>query len=187
MPESAAAADLLYACPMPRSPLADVLQPASLDGAAILTERRGLHVLHVDAGKAAVPKVLAGLTLPLVPNTADMPRGPDGPAALWLGPGRWLLVAPQGFGEEVAAPGLTVVDLSHGRCALRLEGRGARHALATGCLLDLTAEAFPPGQCAQTVVHGLAVTVHSVGDGVVDLYVARSYARALWDRLSGRG
>jgi len=189
MPESAAAAALLYARPSPRSPLAAVLQPVTLNG-AILTERRGVSLLHVDAGKATPPETLAGLRLPTTPNTADMPDHETGPAALWLGPGRWLLSFPHAPKEEIEAPpGVTVVDLSQGRCVLRLSGtdltgRAVSAVLAKGCLLDLSPEAFAPGQCVQTLLHTIPVLIHAVDDDVVDLYVARSYAVALWDRLA---
>jgi len=192
MPESAAsaAAALLYACPLPRSPLAAVLQPATLNG-AILTERRDVHLLHVDAGKATPPETLAGLRLPTTPNTADMPDDETGPVALWLGPKRWLLSFPHGrlpAGEIDAPPGVTVVDLSHGRCVLRLSGtdlsgRAVSAVLAKGCLLDLSPEAFAPGQCIQTLLHAIPVLIHAVDDDVVDLYVARSYAAALWESM----
>ncbi|WP_170294677.1 sarcosine oxidase subunit gamma [Roseospira navarrensis] len=181
MPEPAAA--LLYDCPLPRSPLAGIAMPATLPDAT-LTERTGLTLLHVDAGRGPMPERIASLALPTVPDTSDMPDCEDGPAALWIGPGRWMLVFPKGV-QPIQAPGLTVVDLSHARCVLRLAGPGTWGVLARGCLLDLTRETFDAGRCAQTQMHGIPVLLHAVDFDTVDVHVPRSYALDLWERLAG--
>ncbi|KAA5606257.1 hypothetical protein F1188_07510 [Roseospira marina] len=190
MPKPAANPAPLFDRPAPVSPLAGCAQPAHLPD-ALLTERHGLTLWHVDAGRASAPETLAGLNLPRTPNTVDAPKGPKGPAALWLGPGRWLLALSASGPTPDDAPELTLVDQTHARCALRLVGAGARTELAKGCALDLSEATFEEDQCAQTLLHDIPVLLHAADDDVIDLYVARSFARALWETLahlpSGKG
>ncbi|MBB4287135.1 sarcosine oxidase subunit gamma [Roseospira goensis] len=187
MPETADPA-AVFDRPAPCSPLAEHWGPGrhgASDGppGVTATERRDRALWHVDAGRAAAPATLAGLTLPRMPNTGTAPEGPDGPAALWLGPGRWLLVLPP-RAPRPAAAGLSVVDLSHGRCVLRLVGPAVRTVLAGGCLLDLSVDGLPAGRCAQTLLFAVPVLLHAGTAETVDIHVPRSYAVALWETLS---
>jgi sarcosine oxidase subunit gamma len=78
-----------------------------------------------------------------------------------------------------------VVDLSHARAVLRLEGGAVRDVLAKGCPLDV--DGLATGDCAATVVGHFNVTLHCVGEGVVDVYVARSFAASFGEWVLNAG
>ena len=113
------------------------------------------------------------------PNTASG----SATRVLWLGPDEWLVV--QGMAaapivENGTRDGVSVVDVSHGRAALRLRGANVRDALAKGCSLDLDARAFAPGRCAQTSIGRISVILDHVEPDVFDVYCSRSYAGSFW-------
>jgi sarcosine oxidase subunit gamma len=128
---------------------------------------------------AAELKARYALAVSPEPNTAT------GSAirVLWLGPDEWLVVqnmtaAP--ISEGRARDRVSIVDVSHGRAALRLRGPDVRDALAKGCAVDLDARAFPPARCAQTAIGRISVILDHVEPGVFDVYCSRSYAGSFW-------
>lgn len=133
-----------------------------------------------DTALAQAVRERFGLTLPREPNTAV---GSDAARVLWLGPDEWLIVAQSDRDESFAAGDGTVVDVGHGRAALRLAGPDVRYALAKGCALDLHPREFPPDRCAQTAIAKVSVILDHVRPGVFDLYCSRSYAGSLWHWL----
>ena len=78
-------------------------------------------------------------------------------AALWLGPDEWLLLAPDGEGEAIAAACRAIeaphslVEVSHRNTAVTLSGSEVTKAIASGCPLDLHLAAFPVGMCTRTL------------------------------------
>ncbi len=84
----------------------------------------------------------------------------EGPrAALWMGPDEWLLIADDGEAGlgaklEAALAGVphSLVDVSHGRCAIELAGAGAARLLNAGVPLDLDLAVFPVGMVARTLL-----------------------------------
>lgn len=186
--------------PIPRrSPLEGVLAPGR-SGAApaggpgvVVGERRGLSLVHLAARRgrardlAAAIEAAFGLALPAPGASAEG----DGIAALWTAPEQWHLVA-AGREEgalfaavaEAAGDAGAPIDLSHGRAVLRVSGARARDALAKGIALDLHPRAFADGAVGQTVVGGIGVLVHRVGEAF-DLYVYSGFAIAFWEWLAG--
>lgn len=129
-----------------------------------LPKREGL-VTVVDAGPSARfsyrgdPRFADdafGVTLPTDPCRA---RVVGGLAALWLGPDDWLLLAPiakhaecvRALRQSIAGRPASLVDISHGNCAVIVDGEGAARLLNAGCPLDLDLAAFPLGMCARTL------------------------------------
>lgn len=94
-----------------------------------------------------------------MPEAACRAESAAGIAALWLGPDERLLLAPEGseesimaaIGEALAGIPHSLVDVSHRQVGLSVAGAAARDLLASGCPLDLDAEAFPVGMCTRTV------------------------------------
>lgn len=176
----------------PRSPLAGQ-GPVDRSRGLSVIERTGLTLLHVEVARGAAPPDDLAVPLPRVPNTTTRPAGEEGPAAVWLGPRTWLLMLPAAPGQPAAPPRpaastATVVDLSHGRCVLRLVGPAVRTVLADACPADLSRAALGPGTCAQTLWHDspvlvVCVAVSEPAGDTVDLVVPRSYAASLWDSL----
>jgi sarcosine oxidase subunit gamma len=106
------------------------------------------------------------------------------------GPGQAWMVGPTPLPAEavrtVAAAlgaGVTVIDQSHGRVSIMLEGPGARRVLSTGTALDLSDRAFPVGASADALFGAIAVTVTRVDDFGYELAVGRSFAESLWHEI----
>jgi methylglutamate dehydrogenase subunit D len=108
-----------------------------------------------------------------------------------LGPGQWLAempVAPADGIETVLRDPLgshaTMVDQSHARIILRLEGPRVRDVLTTGVPLDLHPRAFKPGDVAQTIVAHIGVQIWQiVAAPVYELAVPRSLIGSFWSWL----
>jgi sarcosine oxidase subunit gamma len=125
--------------------------------------------LRGEAGADAFGKAVAGVlgVSPAVePNTAAT-SGDIG--VLWLGPDEWLVTAPTEKGELVerlaaALAGMhhSLIDVSHGRVLLELEGVQARAVLAQAVSLDLRPRVFGPGRCAQTPLARVPVILQQI-------------------------
>ena len=159
-----------------------------------VTARDGLGIASIIAcetrAAALAPAVNArfGLDLPATPVVTRSATH----AAVWSGPGQWLLIADDatGFaGAWQALSGLAAVaDQSSGRAVLKLSGPKVRDALAKGCMLDLHPVAFPVGMTALTSIAHIGVHLWRVEDGpegaVFEIMVARSMAGSFWSWLS---
>ncbi|MEP5358976.1 MAG: sarcosine oxidase subunit gamma family protein, partial [Nitratireductor sp.] len=109
-------------------------------------------------------------------------------AAFGFAPGKFLLVDQKEglaavLGAAVGVETGTVTDLSHGRTALRLAGPKAEWVLAKFFALDFSQTAFPLGVGRATSHHDIFAQIQRSGAEQFDLYVFRSFARALWTAL----
>lgn len=108
---------------------------------------------------------------------------------LWIGPGRWLLVADERhrLGDvnevrETLGRAFFVTDLSHGLCIVRVSGRAARQVLSAGLSIDLHPTRFKVDDGARSVVVEMNVMVHQVDDApTYDFYVERDVSIAFWE------
>ena len=151
-------------------------------------------------GRADEPAFLAGAAaalgcdLPLAPNhtaTVAAPATEPSTVVLWLAPDEWLVLAPQAqraalrdaLTQAVADKFAALNDLSGGQTVIRVAGADAAALLARGCTLDLHPRQFTPGQCAQTLLARVNVTLlpaeHN-GGPLYDVIVRRSFADYLW-------
>ncbi len=159
----------------------------------VLAERRGLAMVQLaaapDAYASAVARVTAaiGLALPTAPNSA-LAAGEL--AALWTGPGRALLIAPDAhpleekLRQSLADLEVAVTALGHGRTVIRLSGSHVRDLLAKGCGLDFHPRVFGAGSAVQSGYAHVNVLLHALDDSpTVDLYAARGFAVSLWEHL----
>lgn len=188
------------AIPLPprRSPLDAVWVPGDYGATAVggpgvtMVRRLGLSSVQLDARRGAATGLseavagALGLALPDPGRAASA----NGLRALWLGPGRWLLLAEDGFGlaaklQAIAGPaGGVVVDQSHGRTVLRLSGPAVRDVLAKGTGVDLHARAFAEDAVAQTALFQLSVTLdRRRGSGTFDVHGMRGFAQSLFESL----
>ncbi|HRY24253.1 MAG: sarcosine oxidase subunit gamma [Geminicoccaceae bacterium] len=174
-----------------------ILRPATTaEGSRCrVAERLGLCLTQVIArpGQERELARILGQKLPERPGTA-MTIG-DG-TVMALRPRDWLLVRHDPVGRR---GGLAVdlrrrldgvalvIDQSHGRVVLRLEGAASRSVLQKGIDIDLHPDQFGPGAAAQTGIAGMAVLVHAVADEAFDLYGNRSFAESLLDWLLEAG
>ncbi|HZS85058.1 MAG TPA: sarcosine oxidase subunit gamma family protein [Stellaceae bacterium] len=167
--------------------------PAAGGPGVILGERRSLAIVQVAAlgerDAAVRGGIAAGCGVAPAAEASRAARG-GGTAVLWSGPGRWLVVAAEQPGSDLAArleaalatAPAVVTDLGHARTVLRVSGPSARDLLAKGCPLDLHPRTFPVDACAHSLLGHAGILIHAV-DAVpsFDLYLARSYARSAWE------
>jgi sarcosine oxidase subunit gamma len=133
---------------------------------------------------AAVAKV-TGLKLP---DGAGGGVFKDGRGAFGIAPGRFLLVdQTEGLAgrllEAVPVDVGSVIDLSHGRTAIRIAGPEAEWVLSKFFAIDFSETAFPLGSGISTVHHDFFTQIQRTGPQAFDLYVFRSFARSFWQLL----
>ncbi len=176
-----------------------VAVPQGAEAGVCLAERRDLSVVQLDLreGDAEGRKaagVLLGLELPTTPGSSAASESGTG-AALWTGPGRWLLCLPAGEGkanvaaldEALAGRHHAVIDLTQARTVVRASGPRLRDLLSKGVPIDLHPRVFPVGACAVTSLAHVTGTLHHVEEGVIDLFVMRSFGLHLWEWLQEAG
>lgn len=182
----------------PRGAWAGILQDGHIGligtTGVTITARDGLGIASLiapaadEAALAETVKASFGFDLPTTP--AVVRAGAH--AAVWAGPGQWLLLAEtrSGFGDALQALARlgAVAEQSSGRAVLRLSGSRVRDALAKGCMLDLHPTAFPIGMTALTSIAHIGVHLWRTEDGpegaVFEIMVARSFAGSFWSWLS---
>lgn len=166
------------------SALAGEAMPRSFGPDLTLSERRLGAIWQLAAWPDRLGEVAAAAATAASVTTAPGPLKAIGgsPRLLRTEPLKWLLVAE----EEIATPELgeggTVIDLSHARTVIRVEGDLKADLMARLMPLDLRPNAFPDGSIATSGVHHVAVTVDA-RDGGFDLYCFRSFGRAMWEHL----
>jgi sarcosine oxidase subunit gamma len=127
---------------------------------------------------------VTGVELPVLPNTVVRSGGLS---CHWLGPDEWLMTVKksevsimQDLEDSLSGLHVAVTDLTGGQSLLGIGGRQSRDVLAAACTLDLHADAFAQGSCAQTILaHSnvlITPTFQSSGDCVFEVLVRRSYA-----------
>lgn len=165
-----------------------------VEGGVVLSERAPGTQLAIrgnaldEAFTAAVADIL-GVELPVTPKTAG--RGP-GKAVLWLGPDEWLAVMAADCGAEMSGR-LTealaevhhaVVDVSHSRAVIGLEGPKARDVLMKGTNIDTHPRKFGPDNCIQARLGRCHMLLHQLDDSpAYDIYIHRSFAVYAWKWL----
>ncbi len=164
-----------------------------------LAERRDLALVQLDLkpgdaeGRKAAGALL-GLELPATPGLSAANASGEG-VALWTGPGRWLLGLPAGEGkasvtalaEALAGRHHAVIDLTQARTVVRASGPRLRDLLSKGVPIDLHPRVFPLGACAVTSLAHVTGVLHHAEEGVIDLFVMRSFGLHLWEWLHEAG
>lgn len=179
---------------MPRSAWAGILPDGrfGLEGATgvRVAAREGLGIASLiapaDKANALAQAVKARFALDL-PQSPAITRA-DTHAAVWTGPGQWLLMADEGAGftETLAALSafVAVADQGSARAVLRISGPRVRETLAKGCMIDLHPTAFPVGMTALTSIAHIGVHLWRLPDdpdgAVFEIMVARSMAGSFW-------
>jgi sarcosine oxidase subunit gamma len=127
---------------------------------------------------------VTGVELPVIPNTVVRSGGLS---CHWLGPDEWLMTVTkpevsimQDLEDSLSGLHIAVTDLTGGQSLLGVGGRQSRDVLSAACTLDLHADAFAQGSCAQTILAHSNVLItpafQSSGDCVFEVLVRRSYA-----------
>lgn len=166
------------------SPLATVAQPGRFGadkGAPGVT----LSVVHpvslvlviARSGKArAVKEQLAALR---------------GVTVMWAGPGQHYVKsgghtegALAGELKKKLGPAASIMDQSHGRVVLRVDGPKSRALLAKGTPVDLHPNMFPVGQSAVTQMAHVGVHLTRIGADAFELSVFRGFSGSFWEWLT---
>ena len=136
-----------------------------------------LHPRLLDRAKS-----VAGFALNLPINRC---QSADGKRTLRLGPDEWLLLGPETAGNaivdeiEATLRDLThaLVDVSHAHVALSVSGAQAAEAINSGCPLDLSPVAFPPGAATRTLIGNAEIILsHAQDQAGFEVECGRSFA-----------
>lgn len=163
----------------------------------ILCERRDLDLVQLDlreadeAGRKAAEGAF-GVSLPAEPCRSSRQ---DAKAALWTGPGRWLLLLPKGTAKETAEAlrkalqgrHHALIELTQARTVIRAGGPAVRELLSKGGPIDLHPRVFPVGACAMTSLAHVTALIHHAEEDIFDLTVFRSFGLHLWEWLGDAG
>ena len=183
--------------PVARSPIAPAPPEEVVEGWVVSGRRSASELTLTDLTpltKVAVRADPSGAT-------AEGLTGP--PASVLVTspvPGEWLVLAEPGARAGVegwlASLGsgesrqVSVVDLTHGRALIRLNGWRAADVLAKECAVDLRDRGCPDGRALRTAVAGLAVDVvrdDRAGVPSYLLHCERSSGQYLFDALLEAG
>lgn len=103
------------------------------------------------------------------------------------GPGQWFLVTDHALDcDDIArrlAPIAYVVDQTHGRSRIRLDGPQARAVLAKGTGVDLHGDQFPVGRAVMTLIGHIGANLARTDEDCYELLVLRGFADSLWHEL----
>jgi heterotetrameric sarcosine oxidase gamma subunit len=151
-----------------------------------LSERRIASLWQVAAWPGRLSQ--AGAAAAAAAGAPEAP-GPGRSAAggtatlMRIEPLKWWLVA----GADLDRPALdgqdgTVLDLSHARTVIRVEGPATEALMARLAAVDLRERAFPEGAVAATGMHHVSVMLHRRAGGI-EIHVFRSFALSLWEHI----
>lgn len=175
-----------------RSELAGIVpaggvQFGSAASGIVLAERWPLAMFQLTAiSDAALPAIEAAMEYRMPEPGLSAANAEL--TTLWCGPSRWLMVGPRaahaGLAAKLAALArhAAVVDLSHARTVLRIQGQRSRDVLAKLCALDFHPRAFASGRCGLSSMAGVSTLIHKFDEApTFDLFVQRSFAREFRD------
>ena len=105
-------------------------------------------------------------------------------AALWLGPGEWLLIADGADAAEIGCmlesvldgTAHSLVDVSHRQIGLTSSGPAAARVLNAGCPLDLDLKTFPIGFATRTLFDKVEIVLWRRAEATFHIEIWRSFA-----------
>lgn len=160
-----------------------------------ITERRNLSITQVaafddtaDQTRAAIEKITG--VAPPKDAVSGVVKGKT--HILWNGPNRWWIVESDARDvgpalKDALGDDAAVVTLGHSRTCLRVSGPGLRDVMSKGSTYDYHPSTFKPGDCVQTGMAHVGVSLHCLGDkngaAEVDIYILRSFALHFFEWL----
>ena len=148
-------------------------------------------VIELRGDPAAALRCLAAAGLRAPTRANSIAAHPDGAEVLWLGPRRWLVMAPLLHETALAArldeaasaeAMLATVCVSDMWTGIALRGSGAPDVLAQGTPLDFEAERFPADAASFTDLFAVTALLRRAADGF-EIWCDRSLARHITDSL----
>ena len=123
--------------------------------------------------------------------TKDVLDSLRGVRVMWAGPDQYYVQsASQDEGGLVKdlhkkLAGLaSIIDQSHGRVTIRIEGPKVRAVLAKGTPVDLHPETFPVGRSAVTQMAHVGIHLTRVAPDAYELSVFRGFSESFWEWLT---
>jgi sarcosine oxidase subunit gamma len=141
--------------------------------------------LRGDPAAAAAWLASIGCKAPPGPNRSAC--GSEGRAVLWLGPRRWLVLAPASAEDALAAevscagPALAAAMVSDMLVGFAIAGPAAREVLSQGTPLDL--DALPEDGATMTEMFGVAALLRAASPPGAEIWVDRSLGRHIKECL----
>jgi methylglutamate dehydrogenase subunit D len=179
------------------SPLGDAYRPgrygnlAGGHGVSLMPMQSGsiVEVRAWGGSEQAVEEAIAkvcGIRLGFQPGSGAVGTSVAGFAS---GPCRMLLSHDEeGLAERLAEqldPGAgALVDLSHGRLTIAIDGEGSGWVLPKLFALDFSRDVFPVGQGKLSAHHDITAAIQRHDDETFHIHVPRSFARSFWLALS---
>ena len=180
-----------------RSALSVALAAGGRDGsdghrALKVGEVRGFSLVQLAALRGTMPalSVVAQPLLGDLPSSLGEPSTARGRLLFKTGPAQYWVVSPADDDvtrqlQNVVRPEVgAVTSLSHSHTRLFIEGPAAQQVLSTGIALDLYPDGFPVGAFALIGVHHTPALLHYAASDRYELYVLRTFAQWVWDRLT---
>lgn len=145
----------------------------------------------VDAWQAALAYAIAA---PLPQKTGDTQATSQG-LAMRIGPEELMLVSDDAaqppshetvaaLRQHVNANLGSVLDLSHARCRIRIEGERCEDTLSKLFALDFREIAFPAGKVKLSSHHHVPCALYRTGTAAFDAYVFTTYAREMLETFA---
>ena len=107
-----------------------------------------------------------------------------------VSPGQWFSVADDPLSHadfrnlcEALEPRVDLVDQSHGRTRIIVQGPQVEAMLAKGTAIDLHIDQFTVGSAASTLIGHVSAHLTRTGEHCFEILVLRSFAENMWDDL----
>ena len=126
---------------------------------------------------------LFNFDVPLAPNTSKVS---DKTRIIWTGPNRWLIVEPETrdltslIKSQIKETSFSIVDLSHARSSIEIDGLMTRDLLLKGAAIDFHPEVFLVNHCVQTTFFNLSALICCLDENRFNIFIARGFALDLW-------
>ena len=169
------------------------LQGAQFSGIASVEEGglAGMITLRGELGSKVMQAAVKEATGADIPATNQVSLSTDGGTA-WMSPDELLLMVPYTEVEEIlaalnkalAGEHALAVNVSDARAVFRVSGDGARETLAKICPVDLSDDAFVPGQFRRTRMAQVAAAFWLDESGAFTIVCFRSVADYVFNLLS---
>ena len=104
---------------------------------------------------------------------------------MWAGPEQYYVQGASARDLEQKLQGLaSIIDQSHGRVTIRIDGPKSRAALAKGTPVDLHTDEFAVGESAVTQMAHVGIHLTRVGENAFELSVFRGFSESFWEWLT---
>jgi len=116
-----------------------------------------------------------------LPNESGLSTGNENLRILWQAPNIWMIISYneniiQEIEKQCSDSDFAITDLSHSRAILEVKGKDALNVIKKGSPLNLNN--FRKNNCANSVYHGITVSIDMINDDPITLNIMalRSFA-----------